>query len=90
MDDTKTIGIIAALITAISMIPQLIKIIKEKDAENVSIGMCIVLICGLSLWVWYGIKKEDAPIIATNSFSILTNFLLIYFGIKYKNKNLSR
>lgn len=87
MDDTKIIGIIAALITGISMIPQLVKIIKEKNAENVSIGMCVVLICGLSLWVWYGIKKEDVPIIATNGFSILTNVLLIYFGRKYKNKN---
>jgi MtN3 and saliva related transmembrane protein len=86
MDNIEIIGIAAAIITGISMIPQLAKIIKQKKAENVSIGMIILLICGLALWLWYGIKKHDAPIIATNSFSILTNVLLIYFGVKYKHK----
>ena len=47
--------------------------------------MSIVLICGLALWIWYGIQKDDIPIIATNSFSIVTNLLLIYFARKYKN-----
>jgi len=86
MDNTQIIGIAAAVITGVSMIPQLAKIIKQKKAENVSMGMSLVLICGLTLWLWYGIKKTDAPIIATNSFSIFTNILLIYFGIKYKHK----
>ena len=86
MDNTQIIGIAAAVITGVSMIPQLAKIIKQKKAENVSMGMSVVLICGLALWLWYGIKKTDAPIIATNSFSIFTNILLIYFGIKYKHK----
>ena len=86
MDNTQIIGIAAAVITGVSMIPQLAKIIKQKKAENVSMGMSVVLICGLALWLWYGIKKNDAPIIATNSFSIFTNILLIYFGIKYKHK----
>lgn len=86
MDNTEIIGIAAAVITGISMIPQLVKIIKQKKAENVSMGMSVVLICGLALWLWYGVKKHDAPIIATNSFSILTNLLMIYFGIKYKHK----
>lgn len=86
MDNTQIIGIAAAIITGLSMLPQLVKIIREKKAANVSIGMSVLLIAGLILWIWYGIHKKDIPIIATNSFSILTNLLLIYFARKYRNK----
>jgi len=87
MDSTKVLGIAAAIFTATSMVPQLIKILKQKKAESVSIGTVMVLLCGLVLWVWYGFKKDDVPIIATNAFSIIINILLVFFGIKYKEKN---
>jgi MtN3 and saliva related transmembrane protein len=59
------------------MIPQLIKVIKEKDAENLSWVMLSVLITGLSLWVWYGFLKDELPIIISNSFAVLVNIILL-------------
>lgn len=85
-DYTQIIGISAAVFTASSMLPQLIKVIKEKKAESISLLMILILMLGLALWIWYGIKKEDYPIICTNIFSLLVNGLLIYFGIKYKKE----
>jgi MtN3 and saliva related transmembrane protein len=79
------VGIIAGILTSVSLLPQLIKIIREKKAENLSYGMLIVLLLGLGCWVWYGILREDWPIIATNSFSFLINFLVILVTVKYKN-----
>lgn len=78
------IGIVAGVLTAISLLPQLVKIIKEKRAENISYGMLIVLLVGLGCWVWYGVLRDDWPIMATNSFSFLINALVIFFTIKYK------
>jgi MtN3 and saliva related transmembrane protein len=86
-DFTQMIGIGAAILTAISMLPQLIKIVKEKKAESVSLLMIIILMSGLALWVWYGIKKDDYPIIATNIFSLAVNSLLIFFGLKFKKNS---
>jgi MtN3 and saliva related transmembrane protein len=68
------------------MLPQLIKIIKEKKAEDVSLVMIVVLMSGLALWIWYGVRKHDYPIIVTNIFSFIINCLLIIFGIRYKKK----
>ncbi|HVG40331.1 MAG TPA: SemiSWEET transporter [Chitinophagaceae bacterium] len=85
MNTTQIIGITAGILTSFSMLPQLIKIIKEKKAESISLLMLIVLITGLTLWMIYGIKKEDWPIIITNAFSILVNVLLTIFRIKYRN-----
>ncbi len=83
MDIVQWVGIGAGLLTAFSMLPQLIKVIKEKKAEEISITMVIILIAGLSLWVAYGVLKEDWPLIITNSFSVLVNILLLIFRFKY-------
>jgi MtN3 and saliva related transmembrane protein len=83
MENMFWIGIVAGILTSVSMLPQLIKILKEKDAQNVSIVMIIVLICGLSVWIVYGVMREDWPLIVTNSFSVLVNTLILIFRIKY-------
>ena len=84
METTQLIGICAGILTSCSMLPQLIKIMKEKKADDVSLLMILVLLAGLSLWTTYGIMREDWPIIITNSFSIVVNVLLLIFRIKYK------
>ena len=86
MDKTQLIGIVAGVFTAISMMPQLIKIIKEKKAENVSVWMLIILLFGLSMWTIYGLLKKDWPIIIANMFSVLLNLVLVYFRNKYRDK----
>lgn len=78
------IGIVAGICTAISLLPQLIKIIKEKKADNISFIMLFTLLVGISGWIWYGLLKQDWPIVATNSFSLLVNILIIYFTFKHK------
>ncbi len=79
----NVIGIAAGILTSTAMIPQLIKILKEKNVGDISGGMLGVLISGLLLWVWYGILKEEWPIILSNSFAVLVNIglgicLIIY------------
>jgi MtN3 and saliva related transmembrane protein len=81
---TQTIGIIAGIFTASSLLPQAIKIFKEKKAENVSIGMLLFLMAGVSLWIYYGFLRDDMPIIITNCFSLLLNFVTLFLRLKYK------
>lgn len=83
MNTTQWFGIAAGVMTAVSMLPQLIKIIKEKKAEDVSLLMLAVLIIGLGLWVVYGFMRQDWPIIATNSFSLLLNCVVLFFRLRY-------
>ncbi|HVE60387.1 MAG TPA: SemiSWEET transporter [Chitinophagaceae bacterium] len=84
MNTTQIIGLTAGILTASSLLPQLIKTIKEKKADDVSLLMLFVLLSGISLWIVYGIKRDDFPIIATNAFSLLLNIIMIFLRIKYK------
>lgn len=83
-DYTTYVGIGAGIFTGVSMVPQLIKLLREKKAENISYFMLALLLTGLAGWVWYGILKDDLPIIITNGFSFCINLLVIIFSAKYK------
>lgn len=84
MNHVQIIGIVAGIFTAASLLPQLIKTIKEKDASSISTVMLLVLIVGISLWVYYGFLKKDFPIIATNIFSDMVDLTLLFYSIRYK------
>lgn len=86
MNSITIIGVVASILTGISLMPQLIKIIKSKKAEDVSYLMMIILFCGCMLWVVYGFMKDDWIIISSNSFSVVVNAITVFFSIKYKQK----
>ena len=86
MNWTQIIGLAAGILTASSLIPQVVKTLKEKKAEDVSLVMLFVLQSGLVLWIVYGFKKDDLPIIATNCFSLLVNITMVILRIKFRKK----
>lgn len=85
LDFTTVLGFAAGVFTSISMLPQLLKTYRKKKAEEVSLTMLIVLTTGICLWIWYGIKKEDYPIMITNLLSLFINISLTVVRQKYKN-----
>jgi MtN3 and saliva related transmembrane protein len=87
MNWTQIIGLAGGICTACSLLPQVLKTIKEKKADDVSLGMLLVLQAGLILWIIYGFKKQDLPIIATNIFSLSVNILMVVLRQKYRKKD---
>ena len=84
-DTVFIIGIAAGILTAASMMPQVIKTIKTKEADHVSALMLILLIGGIILWVIYGIMKKDMPIICTNGFSLLVNVTMLFLRWRFSS-----
>ena len=83
---TEIVGVAAGICTAVSLLPQIIKMIKERKAQDISLFYLIVLLCGLALWTYYGFLKQDVPIIATNIFSMVLNIVVIILSSIYKRK----
>lgn len=83
----NVIGIAAGVFTALSMLPQLIRLIKEKKSEEISPLAFSILLAGLALWIVYGIQRKDAPLIYTNCFSFLINIVILILGIVYRKRN---
>lgn len=85
MDITQITGFVAGIFTGISLLPQLIKIIKEKKTEDISAWMLLILMGGLVLWIVYGVLITNWPIIITNAFSLLVNISILFLRRKFKD-----
>ncbi|PZR25093.1 MAG: hypothetical protein DI535_19745 [Citrobacter freundii] len=84
METEQIIGIAAGICTGMSLLPQLVKIKKEKQANGTSNGMLAILLLGLIGWIIYGIMRKDYPVIITNAFSLVINIWIVILSVKYK------
>lgn len=73
----------AGIFMGLSSIPQLIKIYRLKSAKDISVVAHIIIVCGASIWMLYGIELNDFPIIASNLVGIITNGLILYGCYRY-------
>ena len=71
-----------------STIPQIRKALRTKKSDDVSIRFIIVLIIGLSLWVVYGIGRNDIVIIIGNSIAVALNIFMLFLKMKYSRNPL--
>jgi MtN3 and saliva related transmembrane protein len=83
---TSIIGYTAALVTTFCLLPQLYKIVINKNSEGVSVLTYAILLTGQILWVIYGLLVDDKVIISANLVSGLFSLLIIVFVNIYKNK----
>lgn len=84
MDLETIIGVFASIFTSIAMLPQLIKIIKEKKSEGISYWMLGSLLVGLSLWIWYGCMKSDLIIVVANGLALGINVSVVILSLRYR------
>ena len=84
MDSITLVGIGASILTASSLIPQFVKLLRERNSDHVSILMLTMLLAGLALWIYYGFLKEDWIIVASNSFAALINMATFVLTLHFK------
>jgi len=83
MDLVTLIGLAAGLLTTMSLVPQALKIWKTKSAKDVSQRMFIAFCLGVSLWLVYGIMRQEMPIILWNSVSLAFGLGILVMKLRY-------
>ena len=82
----EAIGGAAALCSVASFVPQLVKLIREKDAKAVSLRMYAVTVTGFSLWLIYGLGRHSLPLIASNAISLGLSGAILVLKLRYRNR----
>ena len=77
------LGYIAAILTTAAFLPQLIKTLKTKKAEDVSLITLIMFICGVGFWIIYGYKISSAPILLANIITLILNLSILISKLYY-------
>ena len=84
MSITTIIGLLAAIGTTSSFLPQAIKTIRTKNTSGISLGMYSLFSFGTLLWFIYGIMGNDLPIIIANGITLVFAVIILVYKIKSK------
>ena len=76
-------GYFAAILTTLAFLPQLIKTLKTKKAEDVSLITLIMFLTGVLSWIIYGYKISSTPILLANIITFILNLLILIFKITF-------
>jgi len=77
------IGIMAATLTTVSFIPQVVKAARTKKTADLSLMMFVLFSAGVFLWMVYGIILGEIPIILANALGLTMGLYLVYLKLKY-------
>jgi len=77
------LGLIAGLLVTVSMIPQLVRTFRMKNADGISLLFTLLLWTGMGLWLAYGISLDLTQVIIWNAVGMASVSTLIVMKIRY-------
>jgi len=84
IDYIESIGLLAAVLTTYSFLPQVYKTWKTKDVSAFSITTFTLFFIGIVCWLIYGIYKESLSMILANTITMVSSFLILILIYKYR------
>ncbi|PIN99715.1 hypothetical protein COT72_04740 [archaeon CG10_big_fil_rev_8_21_14_0_10_43_11] len=84
LDIVSLVGFVAGFLGTIATVPQVIKTFQTKKADDISLGMYVILTTAIFLWAVYGYLRADAPIAIANSISTLLVGTVLVMKLKYR------
>ncbi|MCO4315841.1 SemiSWEET transporter [Phyllobacterium sp. 21LDTY02-6] len=78
----ELVGSLAAIITTMCWIPQIMKIVRYRETASISLITNVSLALGVFLWLCYGLLIGSWPVIAANGLTLL--LILTILGLKLR------
>ncbi len=80
----ELIGLLAATLGTISLVPQVIKIWKSRSAHSVSLLMYVIICIDSVLWLVYALSLSLHPILIQSSITITCALIIIIMKLYWK------
>jgi len=78
-----TIGYIAATLTTVSFIPQVLKTWRSKHAADVSLLMYCIFTAGIVMWLIYGLWAHAWPVAIANMVTLVLAAMILVMKLKW-------
>jgi MtN3 and saliva related transmembrane protein len=83
MEIKDIVGFMAASLTTLAFLPQVIKVWRSRSTKDISLPMLIAFIAGVALWLVYGVLVNGAPIVIANAVTLVLNLAILRFKLKH-------
>ncbi len=80
----QAVGAGAAVCLTASFLPQLVKLLREKTAEAVSLRMYLLTVSAFALWSAYGIMLGSWPLVLSNLVSLSLSGAVLMLKWRYR------
>lgn len=77
------VGTAAGLCSMVSFVPQIVKILREKDASSVALRMYLVTVTGFVLWSAYGVLLKSWPVAVSNLVCLALTTVILILRLRY-------
>ncbi len=82
---TEIIGFSAAIVGTSLMLPQVIKCIKTRKVDDISLGMLLLYFFNCLLWLIYGTLIIAWPVIICNFLALIISIVQLALKLKYSS-----
>ncbi len=83
MSVAEVLGYVAAILTTISFVPQVVHTWRTRRAHGISLGMISLFSLGIALWLAYGVLTGAGPVIAANAITLALALLLLGMKLRF-------
>lgn len=80
--ETELLGYVAGILTTFAFLPQALRMIRTRQARDVSMTWAASMTVGVFLWFCYGMLKHSVPLISANIVTLLLLFVILFVKIR--------
>jgi MtN3 and saliva related transmembrane protein len=84
MNGVSLVGYIAAFLTTVAYLPQVVRAWRTRSTHDVSLLMFLLMSLGVFMWLAYGLLIRDVPMIAANAATLVLAGSILYLKIRYR------
>jgi MtN3 and saliva related transmembrane protein len=74
---------IAAVLTTIAFLPQVIRTWRTRSTSDISLGMFVTYVTGILLWLVYGLMIHDMPLIVSNAVTFVLSGTILLLKLRH-------
>ncbi|MFY9605788.1 MAG: SemiSWEET family transporter [Thermoplasmata archaeon] len=86
MDGWTYLAFVAGALTSTGYLPQIVKGLKTRKMDDVSLLMPVVLGLGMFLWLIYGLARADPAIVVANVVGSTLTGVLVFMKSLYDRR----
>ena len=77
------VGASGAVLTTLCWLPQVLKVIREKETRALSLPATVAFSVGVVLWLVYGLAIGDWPLIGSNAVTLTLMAPILAMKLRY-------
>jgi MtN3 and saliva related transmembrane protein len=79
----EAIGFMAATLTTVALVPQLMRVWRLRSAREISLGMFVMFSVGVTLWLVYGLSVHAMPVVLANAVTLVLSLAILGLKLRF-------